>query len=427
LLGGITIGGEFPLDKNNALYYCSGTIGGRAARLRVSPPVSEKNAAENIPLPLFLLTFFLLYGGLHLYFFLKVRAAFAPGAAGQVILIVLLVLGLMAPVIVRVSERLGLEILVRLMSWAGYLWMAVVMLFFSAALLIDLSRFLIYAAGLVLRTDIGAFLPTARTLFFIPFAVALIVTCYGFFEARQIRTERIEIRSAKIPTEAGKIRIVQISDVHVGVLVRGERLAAMLRKVREASPDLLVATGDLVDGQLDSMAEAAAQFREIRPRYGKFAVTGNHEFYAGIDEAIDFITRSGFIILRGEVANIGDALDLAGVDDPTVRLRGAQGGLSDREVIARGGGGRFAILLKHQPTVETDAPGVFDLQLSGHTHKGQIFPFNLITSRFFRYHSGNYRLGNDTLLHVSRGTGTWGPPIRFLSPPEITVIDLIPG
>jgi predicted MPP superfamily phosphohydrolase len=378
-------------------------------------------------LTLFLLTFFLLYGGLHLYFFLKVRAAIAPGAVAQAILIALLVLGLMAPIIVRVSERLGLEILVRLMSWAGYFWMAVVMLFFSASLLIDLSRLLVYAGGLVLRTDVGAFLPTARTLFFVPLAVALIIGGYGFFEARQIRTERVEIRSAKIPMAAGKIRIVQISDVHVGVLVRGERLAAMLRKVREASPDLLVATGDLVDGQLDSMAEAAAQFREIRPRYGKFAVTGNHEFYAGIDEAIAFITRSGFITLRGEVKTIAGALDLAGVDDPTIRLRGVQGGLSDREVLAQGGGGRFAILLKHQPTVETDAPGVFDLQLSGHTHKGQIFPFSLITSRFFRYHSGDYRLENGALLHVSRGTGTWGPPIRFLSPPEITVIDLIPG
>ncbi|MHB8909721.1 MAG: metallophosphoesterase [Syntrophales bacterium] len=387
----------------------------------------QKNTVEAIPLTLFLLTFFLLYGALHLYFFLKLRAAFAPGAAAQAIVIVLLLLGLMAPIIVRVSERLGLEILVRLMSWAGYLWMAVVMLFFSAALLIDLSRLLVTAGGLLFRTDVSAFLPAARTLFLVPLGVALIIGCYGFFEARQIRTEWVEIRSAKIPRAAGKIRIVQISDVHIGVLVRQGRLAAMLRKVREASPDLLIATGDLVDGQLDSMAEAAAQLREIRPRLGKYAVTGNHEFYAGIDAALDFIARSGFIILRGEVATIAGALDLVGVDDPTIRLPRVQGGLSDREVLARGGGGRFAILLKHQPIVETDAPGVFDLQLSGHTHKGQIFPFSLITSRFFRYHSGNYRLENDALLHVSRGTGTWGPPIRFLAPPEITVIDLIPG
>ena len=156
-------------------------------------------------------------------------------------------------------------------------------------------------------------------------------------------------------------------------------------------------------------------------------MTGNHEFYAGIDDAIDFITRSGFILLRGEVATVAGVIDLAGVDDPTIRRFSPHGGLSDREVLSLGSSDRFTILLKHQPLVEKDAPGTFDLQLSGHTHRGQIFPFSLITSRFFSYHSGNFHLAKGALLHVSRGTGTWGPPIRFFSPPEITVIDLIPG
>ena len=375
---------------------------------------------------LFLLTFFLLYGGLHLYFFLRIRAAFTPDAVGQGVLIALLILGLLAPLIVRASERFGLEALARFMSWGGYLWMAVIFLFFSVSLLLDIYRLLVYAAGLILRTDVAAYLPTALTLFLIPIAAAVIIGGYGFFEARQIRQEHIEIHSDKISKETGRIRIVQISDVHVGVLVREKRLAAILQKVRDAQPDLLVSTGDLVDGQLNSMAEAVMQFRDIRPRYGKFAVTGNHEFYAGIDDAIDFITRSGFILLRGEVATVAGAIDIAGVDDPTIRRLGLHGGMSDREVLSLRGGDRFTILLKHQPLVENDTPGAFDLQLSGHTHRGQIFPFSLITSRFFPYHSGNYRLTKDSLLHVSRGTGTWGPPIRFLSPPEITVIDLIP-
>ena len=386
-----------------------------------------RNAVENVIVSLFLLTFFLLYGGLHFYFFLKVRSAFVPGTTVQVILVVLLVLGVMAPIIVRVAERLGLEILVRFVAWTGYIWMAMVLLFFSAGLLLDLFRLLIYIAGLALGRDVIALLPTSRTLFVVPAALAVLISGYGFFEARQIRTERIEVRSAKLPKTMEKLRIVQISDVHIGVLVRGERLAEILRRVREASPDLVVATGDLVDGQLDSIAEAAAQLREIRPRFGKFAVTGNHEFYAGLDDAIAFIKQSEFILLRGEVSTVAGAIDLAGVDDPTIRSHSPRGGLSDRQVLSAGGGGRFAILLKHQPYVEKDAPGTFDLMLSGHTHKGQIFPFSLITRRFFHYHSGNYRLVNDALLHVSRGTGTWGPPIRFLSPPEITVIDLIPG
>jgi predicted MPP superfamily phosphohydrolase len=374
---------------------------------------------------LFLLTFFLLYGSLHFYFFLKLRAAFAPDAAAQMILAVFLILGLTAPILVRVLERFGIEALVGLISWAGYIWMAILLLFFAIALLFDLYRLVVYAAGLVLHTDFRTILPTARILFLLPLAAALLIGCYGFFEARRIGTERIEIGSSKIPKDSGKIRIVQISDVHIGVMVRGERLAEILRKVREAAPDLLVSTGDLVDGQPNSTAEAMARFAEIRPRLGKYAVTGNHEFYAGLDQSIDFMNKAGFTVLRGEVATVGGAIDVAGVDDPTVRHFGPRGGLSDREVLSRGGG-RFTILLKHQPLVEKDALGAFDLQLSGHTHKGQIFPFSLITSRFFSFHSGSYGLANGALLHVSRGTGTWGPPIRFLSPPQITVIDLIP-
>jgi uncharacterized protein len=374
---------------------------------------------------LFLLTFFLLYGGLHLYFFLRIRAAFAPGSAVQVALVALLVLGLVAPIIVRVAERYGIEILVRLLSWAGYLWMGLLFLFFTSSLLVDIYRLLVHLAGLIFLADLGRFAPQARTLFVLPLAVALIAGCYGFFEARQIRSERIEIRSAKIPKETGRIRIVQISDVHIGVLVRNERLAGMLRKVREAAPDILVSTGDLVDGQLDRMAEAAEQLNRIRPRYGKFAVTGNHEFIAGIDAAIDFTTRAGFVLLRGRSVTLAGAVDLAGVDDPAVHRFTIPGSAPVRQV-PPAGDGRFTVLLKHQPLIEKGSPGTFDLQLSGHTHRGQIYPFRLVTRLFYPYHSGDFRLEDNALLHVSRGTGTWGPPIRFLSPPEITIIDLIP-
>ena len=375
---------------------------------------------------MFFLIFFLLYGGLHLHFFMKIRAAFAPGAAAQAILLFLLFLGLMTPVIVRTAERFDLEALARLFSWVGYTWMAVLLLFCSASFLIEFYRIVVWIAGWVLRAELAGFIPSPGKLFFLPLALSLVATGYGLFEARHITTERVEIRTEKIPKEAGRIRIVQISDVHVGVLVRGERLAAMLRVVREAKPDLIVSTGDLVDGQLNSMAGAETQLRELKPRYGKFAVTGNHEFYAGFDDALEFTTKAGFKILRGEVATVAGVIALAGVDDPTSRRLGPHGNLSDREVAA-GGNGLYTILLKHQPRVERGAPGTFNLQLSGHTHNGQIFPFTLITRLYFPFQTGNYSLANGALLHVSRGTGTWGPPVRFLSPPEVTVIDLIPG
>ncbi|MDD5100881.1 MAG: metallophosphoesterase [Syntrophales bacterium] len=393
---------------------------------RVGPVLLSFAAYGGFDVGLFLLVFFLIYGGFHFYFFLKVRAAFAPGAVIQMILIAFLILAMMAPIIVRVSERYGFETLARVMSWAGYVWMAVLLLFFSVSLLIDLYRLLIHISTLLSGTGAGLWIPSSRTAFSLPAAIALAMVVYGSFEALNVRTETLEIRSAKIPKSVERIRIVQISDVHVGVLVQGKRLERILRKVREAAPDLLVSTGDLVDGQIDSMTEAAAQLRAILPRHGKFAVTGNHEFYAGIDEALDFTAKAGFTALRGGVVTVADAIDLVGVDDPGMHGPGLEGRSSDREVLTRANPGHFTILLKHQPRVEQDGSGAFDLQLSGHTPRGQIFPFSLITRLVFPFHSGNYRLADGALLHVSRGTGTWGPPVRFLSPPEITVIDLIP-
>lgn len=399
----------------------------RNAEPSASNPVDHARLERYCKLTLFLLTFFLVYGGFHAYFFIKVRAVFAPGPVAQIILVALLILGVMTPIIVRVSERYGLEALACLAAWFGYLWMAFILLFVSASFLCEIYRILACLSGWVLRNDAHALLPSAGIFLLIPAAAALGAVCYGAIEARSIRSEPLVVQSAKIPRETGRVRIVQISDVHVGILVRGDYLAEILRKVREAEPDLIVSTGDLVDGQGDDLTEAALQLREIRPRYGKFAVTGNHEFYAGIDEAVAFTEKAGFTMLRGETATVAGAVDLAGVDDPGVHRPGAPEDDSDREVLSRADAGRFRILLKHQPRVEKEAPAAFDLQLSGHTHGGQIFPFSLATRLFFPFHRGTYRLTGDAMLHVSRGTGTWGPPVRFLSPPEITVIDLLPG
>jgi uncharacterized protein len=376
---------------------------------------------------IFLLTFFLIYGVFHFYFFLKVRAAFCPGVAVQIVLIGLLILGMMAPIIIRACERHGLEITARFFAWAGYLWMAFLLLFFFASVLLGILRFLIQVVVPALQSWSAVFLLPEQFLFLIPAAIALGVVLYGVFDARCIRSESLVISSAKIPKDAGRIRIVQISDVHVGVLVRGRYLEQILRKVREAQPDILVSTGDLVDGQGNDLAEAAARLREICPRYGKYAVTGNHEFYAGLDAALDFTAKAGFTILRGAAARVpGVALDFVGVDDREIQGSGTRGCSPDREALDQASGGLFTILLKHRPLVEKDAVGAFDLQLSGHTHKGQIFPFGLITRLVFPFHAGDYRLTDGARLHVSRGTGTWGPPVRFLAPPEITVIDLIP-
>jgi predicted MPP superfamily phosphohydrolase len=375
---------------------------------------------------LFLFTFFLIYASMHLYAFLKVKAAFAFGITTNLLLITFMVIMVFAPIIIRISEKHGFEFFARFMSYVGYTWMGLLFLFTCASLIIDIYHFLIYLSSLILRKDLMAFVPSPVISFFIPLTLSILIAIYGFFEAQNIRTERITIRTSKIPESVGRLRIVQISDVHLGLIVRKERLEKILKEVKAAKPDLFVSTGDLVDGQINGLPGLAELLREINPRYGKFAITGNHEFYAGLKQAMDFTEKAGFTFLRGEGLTIAGLINIAGVDDPAGKNYGLFRDIPEKELLSGLPTEKFTLFLKHRPLLDRNAIGLFDLQLSGHTHKGQIFPLGLITRLFYPADSGYLDLPNNSHLYVSRGSGTWGPPIRFLSPPEVTVIEIIP-
>jgi predicted MPP superfamily phosphohydrolase len=374
---------------------------------------------------LFLLSFFLVYGLMHGYAFLKARAALHFGSVPGVLLGLFMLLMILAPVCIRVLEMRGYDETARALSWGAYLWLGFLFLFLVFALTIDLSRILGRAASVLIKKDIPAFLPGAGVAFFVPLALALAASAYGFIEARDVRTERIVLETDKLPAGMERFRICQISDVHLGLIVRDERLAGMLDIVKRENPDLFVSTGDLVDGQIDGISRLAALLRDIHAPYGKFAVTGNHEYIAGIDKALAFTKEAGFEVLRAHSRDIGGFLTVAGVDDPMGRGFGLRGGENgEGELLASLPRERFILFLKHRPTVEETTRGLFDLQLSGHTHRGQIFPFSWVVRLYFPLGSGLHEVG-DARVYVSRGSGTWGPPIRFLAPPEVTVIDLV--
>jgi predicted MPP superfamily phosphohydrolase len=374
---------------------------------------------------LFLLTFFSIYSLLHLYVFLKIKSAFAPGTVLIIVLIFFMAVMVSAPVLVRIAESHGLEIVARLLSFVGFTWLGVIFFFFTASLCIDLYRLFVSLVGVVLRTNLSPLSPSPHLAFFIPLLVTAAIAIYGSFEARAIRSEEVVIKSPKIPETVGTFTIAQISDVHLGLIVREGRLKRILAEVKRANPDLLVSTGDLVDGQIDNLKGLAELLGAVQPVHGKFAVTGNHEFYAGLDQAVRFTEEAGFTMLRGEARPVAGFMTIAGVDDPTGKRFGLFRGPEEGALLKGVARGRFTILLKHEPVIAKDATGLFDLQLSGHTHKGQIFPFNYIVKIFYPHDAGLVHLPQHAFLYVSRGSGTWGPPIRFLSPPEVTIIKLV--
>ncbi len=283
---------------------------------------------------LFILTFFLLYGATHLYVFLKAKAAFAFSAGVALYIILFMLLMVLAPFIVRLSEKYGFESFARLMSYSGYIWLGVLFLFFSSSIVLDVYRLCAYLSGVIFNKNLSAVIPPARLSFFMPLVISICIATYGYFEALNIRPEKITIKTSKIPKEIETLRIVQISDVHLGLIVREERLKKILKEVESANPDILVSTGDLVDGQIDSMKGLAELLLKIKPKYGKFAITGNHEFYAGLSQALSFTEKAGFRILRNEGLTVAGLINIAGVDDPAGKPSGQYKEISERELLS---------------------------------------------------------------------------------------------
>ncbi len=259
------------------------------------------------------------------------------------------------------------------------------------------------------------------------FSVSLCLVAFGVRGALNVCTTFITVETDKLPRNVGRLRIVQLTDLHLGPLSGVSRLAGILRRVRDAKPDVLVVTGDVTDGNLERRGRAAAMFRRVRPKYGAFSVTGNHDFYDGIDGALRFMRMSGMRVLRGEAVEAGGIV-VEGVDDHDHLMEDKWGLTRSETVIVNTRSQyreKFILLLRHRPVVEIGTEGFFDLQLSGHTHGGQVFP--LLSSRlFFGGHSrGLKKLKRGGALYTSNGAGYVGPPVRLFAPAEIVVIDLV--
>jgi hypothetical protein len=377
----------------------------------------------------FFTIFFILYGLMHAYAFWKARAAFSFSLCASTLICFFLAAMTLAPWLVRMIEKTGLEGLHVGLAYASYLWMAAILIFFLTGIFTDMFRFLVYVSGEAIGRDVSAITSAHIVYFFLSLTASVFVVTYGSFEARTLKTEHVVIETTKIHAKVGRIRIVQISDVHLGMIVGENMLKDIIKAVQQAKPDILVSTGDLLDGQPDKVDLYIDLFRQVSTPFGKYAVSGNHEIYLdryhnhGVSRRLT--EKAGFMLLNNDVTSLPEIVTIAGVDDHAGG--GYRSGDNNREesMCSKLDQSQFTVLLKHRPVPYVGQLCKYDLQLSGHTHKGQIFPFVFITKLFFHYYQGLYKLNNESYLYVSRGTGTWGPPVRFLAPPEVTIIDLI--
>ena len=383
----------------------------------------------------FLSIFAAIYGSFHFYLYHKVMHVLRPGPIWHRLLILVLFLLFASMFAIHAWEHRGHIGPARWLGGIAYVWMAVVFWFLAVSGSMDLWNLGLRLVAFFRPAAAGWAMEPLRQ-FMVAWGVVIVFLLAGWWESTHLRVRTLEIASAKLPAGSAPLRIVQISDLHAGIHRSAAASVRLARTVQALQPDLLVSTGDLVDSQLKYVANTAVALREIRAPLGKLAVLGNHEFYSGLDNALAFHRAAGFTVLREQAAAVASNLVVAGVDDPA----GVHQGLPDRTSEPRlfqalekpelrfptAGKDPYVLLLKHQPRVADSSSCRFDLQLSGHTHGGQLFPFGLLVRLAYPRLSGRCELPWGGLLYISRGAGCWGPPLRLGAPPEVTLIVLSP-
>ena len=335
--------------------------------------------------------------------------------------------GFLCIVAVPLGERLVPPRWNRWLAWPASIWMGVAFLCLVALLAGDALRWtaggVAYAAG----NDLLPFESTVRVQAALTAALVGLAAAAALVSGlRPPRLVRVEIPLDRWPRALDGFRIAQISDIHIGPLLDGRFARRITERVNALGADLVCVTGDLVDGSARLLADEVAPFGALRGRHGVFFVTGNHDHYSGANDWVKVVERLGLVALRNRSVEIRDAdaaFTLAGVDDH-------RGGFGDgqREDLGRALAGRDpalpVVLMAHDPsTFKRASQSGVDLQLSGHTHGGLIWPFRYLVRLAMPFVAGRYRRG-DAELYVSRGTGFWGPPMRLFAPAEITEITL---
>ena len=369
---------------------------------------------------MFVLIFLALLGSIYGYSGWRLIPYLPPPA--QIGAALALVFLLLTPLLLfRLRSRPHLAWLTDPLAWVAYLGMG----------------FFIVCSTLLILRDIGGLLldlvyPIDATLNasidLATFVLTLVMAGYGCYQARRTPAVRqVDVPIANLPNALVGLRIVQISDLHVGPTIKAPFVERVVARVNELQPDLIVFTGDLADGTVERLATHTASLAELTAPLGLYFCTGNHEYYSGVEGWTEQARRLGFDVLINEGRQIdcgGGRIALAGATDFSAGELVPDHASDPAKALAASDGADVRILLAHQPrSIEAASQANCHLQLSGHTHGGQFVPWKYVVSLQQPYVAGLHKF-RDTWIYIHRGTGYWGPPLRLGIPSEIAVLTL---
>jgi len=371
-----------------------------------------------------------IFGGTHFYLWLRLvrDTRLSGGWYAALSILTLLLFGLIPLTFIfgrRATSRFG-----ALVVWPGYIWLGTLFLLFVAVVGVDLVRAVVELSAWAMGAappSLEEQLARARLGATVAASAAAVALGFALWSGRRLVVKRVPVELSRLPEALHGSTIVQLTDVHIGPTLGKAFLERVVAAVNALNPDVVVITGDLVDGSVARLQEAVAPLARLRARHGVFFVTGNHEYYSGAEAWCAHLTSLGLRVLRNERVAIGSdaaSYDLAGIDDLAGRHFGPGQGANLERALSGRDESRELVLLAHQPRMVVEAePAGVGLQISGHTHGGQIWPFHFLVRLQQPVTSGLVRIGR-ALLYVSNGTGYWGPPMRLGSPAEITQLVL---
>ena len=370
-----------------------------------------------------------IFSAIHVYIYLHGAAALPDSPAVRTAFFVVFLVLASSFLAGRFLERVMFNRFTTALVWLGSLWLGAMVYFFLLSVVVDLVRLIDLIVPFLHRiADFGDPFVRLSTLC-LAIGGVLAVVAYGYSNARNPRVKGLKISIEKRSPLPSMI-IAVASDIHLGTVISRNRLQDIIEKINAMQADLVLLPGDVIDEDVRPVIEQnlGEMLRTIRSKYGVYSITGNHEYIGGAEKAVSYLTEHGITVLRDQCVVIADAVTVVGREDWSIRqfTKGRRMALADlMQMVDRN---KPVILMDHQPFGLTEAveQGV-DLQLSGHTHHGQLWPFHWITNKVFEISWGYKKIGA-THFYVSSGAGFWGPPIRTGNHPEILRIELtFPG